>query len=149
METVFGQTAASESSLGNFIGKLNSSTSVTSTSRNEIRNEVRIVEQQSERRTFTVQPGMVGLEIVPVDVLREADGFSWLFPTGPSEILSLPLDVGLPALTAAYDLTGLLSAQVPAMGGRREKRNGFDYYRATAAGVAAASASTTAAGAAG
>jgi hypothetical protein len=91
----------------------------------------------------------VGLEIVPVDVLREADGFSWLFPTGPSEILSLPLDVGLPALTAAYDLTGLLSAQVPAMGGRREKRNGFDYYRATAAGVAAASASTTAAGAAG
>jgi hypothetical protein len=147
METVFSASAGGESkALGNFIGKLTASTSVMSTSRNEIRNEVRVVEQQSERRTFTVQAGMVGVEIVPVDVLREADGFSWLFPTGPSEILSLPLDAGLPPLTAAYDLTGVLSAQVPAMAGRREKRNDFDYYRAVAAGATSTRATASTAG---
>lgn len=150
METVFGQSNANESSFGTFVGKLTSSTSVTSTTRNEIRNEVRVVEQQSERRTFTVQAGMVGVEVVPVDVMREPDGFSWLFPTGPSEILSLPLDIGLPALTSAYDLTGLLSAQVPAMAGRREKRNGFDYYRAAATGATGTTGTrTNAVGAAG
>ena len=132
METVFTAEIGGESSaIGDYIAKLTAKTSLTRTSRSEIKDEVTTIEQSFEKSTYTPPAGSVGLEFVHVDVLREEDGFAWLFPVSEPELLSIALADGLLASHGAYDLTKLLAAQMPSMANRFEQRNGFDYYRAT------------------
>jgi hypothetical protein len=128
MEWVFTADIGGESkALGNFIAKLTAHAGAKRTSRREIREEVKEIEQHSEKNTFSPPDGSVGLELVPVDVYREADGFVWLIPVAHSQRIAMRSESGLP--TGAYDLTGVLAAQLPSMVKRREQRHGYHYYR--------------------
>src|SRR5215510_12187218 len=74
-----------------------------------IKEEVRTIERASETTTFSTPLGSVGLEMVLVDVYREADGFVWLIPVPESQIITVPLESGLAPSTGAYDLTRLVT----------------------------------------
>jgi hypothetical protein len=52
--------------------KLTASGEIKSTTKEEIRDEVKVIEENSVRTTFTPGPDRVGLEIVPVHVFEGA-----------------------------------------------------------------------------
>jgi hypothetical protein len=128
---VGSQLGTESNPIGEFVAKLTASVGLKRTSTTEINEEIRIIEESSQKRTFSTPMGSVGLDMVLVDVYREAEnGLVWLFPVSESQIVTVPLDSGLAASTGAYDLTRLVAVQLPSMANRLEDRYGYHYFRA-------------------
>jgi hypothetical protein len=117
--------------LGEYIGKVTAQGGYKSTSREELRNETTVTTQNSEKTTFTTPVGMVGLEMVPVQVFvdtQASPNFVWIWPSRTSTIVTVAQDSK--ALTAnVYDLTTVLGVQMPSLLPRRQQRNGYNFYQ--------------------
>lgn len=117
--------------LSEYIGKVSVQGGYKSTTRDEIKNETTVATQNSVKTTFTTPPGMVGLEMVPVQVFvdtQASPNFAWIWPAGTSDIVTVSQNTQ--ALTTnVYDLTTFLGVQMPSLLPRRQQRNGYNFYQ--------------------
>jgi hypothetical protein len=118
-------------SLNEFIGKVTASAGLKSTTSEQLKDETTTTTQNSVKTTFTTPTGMVGLELVPVQVFKDTQAspnFVWIIPSGASDIVTVPQDTK--ALTTnVYDLTKFLGTQIPSLAPRHQQRNGYDFYQ--------------------
>jgi hypothetical protein len=132
MERVFSVDVGAESKpLFEVISKITAQFGYKSTTKEELKNEVTVTTQSSEKTTFTTPTGMVGLEMLPVEVFvdtQASPNFVWISPKGSPSIVTV--DQNTQALTTnVYDLTTFLEVQMPSLLPRRQQRNGYNFYQ--------------------
>ena len=132
MERVFSLDVGAESkALGELIAKITAQFGFKSTTRDELKNEVIVTTQSTEKTTFTPPTGMVGLELLPVQAFvdtQASPNFVWISPKGTPTIVTV--NQNAQALTAnVYDLTTFLGVQMPSLLPRRQQRNGYNFYQ--------------------
>lgn len=128
MEMVFTRSIGIEIALTEFIKKFTSNTSIKATNRKEITKEVTEIQKNSTKETFTTPSGKVGLEIVPIQVFREPkSNFHWMAPFKTSQLITVDEDIEAFS-DNIYDLTGVVSIQIPSVSHINENRNGYIFY---------------------
>jgi len=119
---------------GEYYAKVTASTSIsienaeTTTVRQELEQELK----QGKRTEVAIPQGSVGILQVSGTIMKSASGKScWMFPT--SSITYAVIGVNETAnVLGYYDLTGLLSTQMPGLKGYKTVLNGYVYYNLSA-----------------